>query len=249
MDPVPEENSVTDVDLAASGPGGSSRRRFLAGVAAGSAALAVGSQLPLGGMLPAAGQDEFEPTADEALASFLAGLALAANQAYGIAAATPGLTESTLNVVRSFGTHYTSHAATLNALLSDVVSPVNDPNQTLLAEVTGALTGQTDVATVLGSLADLEDRMSATYFEAMGGFEEITDAGRMATLAGVPGRHATVLRHLIAPDGPRADLVPETQDGEGAFTVADYPPGPAEVADTADTAEADTESAGTETEG
>lgn len=220
---LPEENSVTDGDPAVSQSGGSSRRRFLAGVAVGSAALAVGSQVPLGGVLPAAGQDEFEPTPDETLATFLAGLALAVGEAYRLAAATPGLTQSTLAIERAYGIHYVTHATTLNGLLSDVISPVTEPNATLLGEVTGSLSGQIDVATALETLAAIEDRMGATYFEAMGAFADINDSAAVAGLAGVPGRHATVLRFLVAPDGDPGALVPETQDGEGAFAATDYP--------------------------
>ena len=79
----------------------------------------------------------------------LAGLALAGAQAYGLAGETPGMTESTLSVVRSFGAHYTGHATTLNSMLSEVIAPVTEPNATLLAEVSGSLGGQTDVDAVL----------------------------------------------------------------------------------------------------
>lgn len=224
IDPLrrPHEHTTTDADPGA----GPSRRRFLAGVAAGSAAVAVGSQLALGNVLPVGAQEEeFEPSEDEVQILFLAGLELAMAQAYRQAAQTSGLAEATVTVLRSFGTHHSRAAASLNALLTDVIPAVEFPNQTLLAEATATLTGLTDQAQVTTALADLEERLAATYLAAMGRIEVITDANRVSALAGVPGRHVVVLRSIADPAVDPAELVPATQTTEGAFTIAEYPQG------------------------
>lgn len=216
------------------GPAGATRRRFLTGVAAGGAALAVASPLlPGPDLVPVAGAqeggEEPELTADEMLVAQLASLALAAADGYGNATdpATSPLTEPVLEVVRVFGSHYNEQAAALNELLEAVVE---NPNGVLQAELVQAISGADDQAALLGLLRQLEDSMAATYFAALGALEDQNDAKTVATLLPVAGQHAVVLGRLAG--APLAELVPAEQTADGAYSETEYPTeGPAGTSD------------------
>lgn len=205
-----------------------SRRGFLKKVAVGGAVLAVGSQVvPVGGLVPgASGQEDEEgvtPNPDEEQIIFLAGIALASAEAFSAAEATTGLSEDVLAALRSQGAHSSSQASDLNGLLPEVIGTVTAPNQALVDEATSALEGADQVA-ALNALADVQDRVGATYLAALGQIGDINDARLVASLVPVPGQTATLLRTLADPAVDPASLVPETLTTEGALTPAEYPP-------------------------
>lgn len=222
-----DEIAPGDPGLPLGGP--ASRRGFLKRVAVGGAVLAVGSQVvPVGGLVPGAaaqeGDDEgVTPNPDEEQVILLAGVALAMAQAFTAAESASGLTEDVLATLRTLGAHAGSQASALNGLLPEVIGTVTAPNQALADEATSALEGA-DQAAALGALADLQDRLGATYLAALGQISDINDARLVASLVPVPGQTAALLRTLADPTVDPASLVPEELTTEGALTPADYPP-------------------------
>lgn len=210
-----------------------SRRGFLKRVAVGGAVLAVGSQVvPVGGLVPAAtgqedggsGDDEGVTTdPDEEQVIFLAGVALASAEAFSLAEGASGLSEGVLGTLRSQGAHSSTQADDLNGLLPEDIGTVTAPNPTLVDEVTAALEGS-DQTAALAALADLQDRVGATYLAALGQIGDINDARLVASLVPVPGQTAALLRTLADPSVDPASLVPDTLTTEGALTPSEYPP-------------------------
>lgn len=222
-------------------PSGTTRRRFLTRAAAGGAILAVGSQLvPVGGLVPAAlGQDggandEDQDTPlspDEELVTHLAGLLLAAGQGYGVAVEPDSspLSEPVVEVVRQLGANHTSQANALNELLPVVVE---QPNRTLVAQLTADITGAADEAGVLAALIALEDALAATQYTMLGAMEDQNDARTVATILPIVGQQAVILGTLAG--DPFAAHIPDQQGAEGSLSVAAYPPGePADAPDAA----------------
>jgi hypothetical protein len=222
-------------------PFGHSRRGFLARVAVGGAALAVGSQVvPTGGLLPVGAQEEGEVAldADEVIVQHLASVALAAADAHRAAADAAGIAEPTVEVIRAFGGHHRSQAAALNALIPEEVL-VEVPNPTLLAEVTAGLEGASGEAAVLAVLRDMSEQIVATHLAALESIEDQNDAATIAAAMGTISQHAVVLGEL---GGDSVESVsPEVQTTDGALTPASHPVATAEEAAAEEAAPADGE--------
>jgi hypothetical protein len=242
-------------------PVGHSRRGFLTRVAVGGAALAVGSQVvPVGGLLPTGAQEEAELTLEphEVTVQFLASVALAATAAHRVAAEQTDIAETTVEVIRLFGSHHRGQAAAFNALLPEEAA-VEVPNATLLAEVTGALEGAGDEAATLGVLRDLAERIVATQLAAIEeaeasdegsvkGVREQNDDRTIAAAMATVSQQAVVLALLGGQSVE--DASPEVQSTEGALTVEDDPVTfPEEDGADAAAADAGTDAAPAEEEG
>jgi hypothetical protein len=204
-------------------PLGHSRRGFLARVAVGGAALAVGSQVvPVGGILPLGAQEEDEVAldADETTVQHLASVALAAAEAHRTGAEAEGLSESTVEVIRSFGGHHRSQAAALNGLIPEEAL-VEVPNETLLDEVTSALAGASGEEAVLAVLRDMSEQVVATHLAALESVEDQNVAAPIAAAMATVSQHAVVLAVLGGESAEAAS--PETQSTEGALTPSSHP--------------------------
>jgi hypothetical protein len=215
-------------------PVGHSRRGFLTRVAVGGAALAVGSQVvPVGGLLPTGAQEEDEVALEphEVTVQLLASIALAASAAHRVAADQADVAETTVEVIRLFGSHHRSQAADFNALIPEE-AVVEVPNATLLAEVTGALEGAGDEAATLGVLRDLAERIVATHLTAIEeaeatdegtvkGVREQNDDRTIAAAMATVSQQAVVLALLGGQSVE--DASPEVQTAEGALTIEAYP--------------------------
>lgn len=232
---------------------GPSRRGFLARIAAGGAALTVGSQLlPLGTLIGAqeGEEDAVEREGDDAIVAFLASVALAGSTAYSAAISSQNalVSEPVVEILRQFGAHHRRQAAGLNSLIE---VPVEEPNATLLAEQEQVIEQAADQAALLTALQELEQAVAATHLAALGELEAQADAALVARALPVCAQQATVLGSFL--DQPLEELVPESQTTDGALTEADYPldaeAAPAEDGSTTTTSDGSTTTEGAEPEG
>ena len=183
-----------------------SRRRVLAGAAAGSAALAAGSGfLPVGGLLTPAGSAEAD---DLALARFAAGLELAAVAAYNVASGTGRLSGPTAAIASMFAGHHQDHADALNAIVGEEEA-VGKPNAAVLKRFAPRITRASDEKQILGIGLAIEEAATSTYYFALGVIEDPQHAGALATILPVESQHATVLGTLLGrePDSYLIDFV------------------------------------------
>lgn len=176
---------------------GPSRRRFLAGAAAGGATVAVGGVLlPVAGLVPgAAAQDDAEedaiPQGDIDLAVFAASVERAAVAAYTAAAARGLITEPALQLAVLFSQHHADHAGAFEGLLG--LELPAEPNAALLEVFAPQIEAAADEAALLKIAFDLEQGAAATYQLAMGVLESHEAAAAVATIEPIEAQHAVVL--------------------------------------------------------
>lgn len=202
---------------------GHSRRGFLARVAVGGAALAVGSQVvPVGGLLPLGAQEGDDEVAELSEAAvqiqLLASLALGAAAVHRAAAEVTGVPEPSVEVIRSFGAQHGSQGAALNALLP--AEAVAVANETLVTEGSAAVQGGAAPA-VLAALRDQAEQLAATHLAALEVIEDQNDAQVVVRTFATISQQAVVLGSLAGE--PTEAVVIETQTTDGALTAASHP--------------------------
>jgi rubrerythrin len=200
------------------------RRGFITKAATGGALLTAGSlAAPVGRLVPAAfGQDapEVELSPDAEVASFVAGLELAAVEIYRRAGQTELLTNTARQVFGAIGDHHRTHATILNGIVGEE-APVTEPNAALLEQYGPMIENATDEAAILEAAYNLEEAMAATHLETVGEMEDSGDAGIVATVLPVESQHATLLGDLL--DKDPTDYLIEFLSPEAALDPADYP--------------------------
>jgi rubrerythrin len=165
-------------------PGG--RRRFLAGLGAGGAALTVASMLGSSGWLSMAGA---QSVTDEDLAAFAQSVELAAVAAYGMAA--PALTSATRPVGELFAKHHQDHADAFGAVAGS--KAVSEPNAALVTALTPALQAVNDETSALQLAFTLENQAAATYAFGLTVASGADAVAGMATILPIESEHAAVL--------------------------------------------------------
>jgi rubrerythrin len=165
-------------------PGG--RRRFLAGLGAGGAALTVASVLGPSGWLSMAGA---QSVTDEDLAAFAQSVELAAVAAYGMAA--PALTSATRPVGELFAKHHQDHADAFGAVAGS--KAVSEPNAALVTAPTPALQAVNDETSALELAFTLENQAAATYAFGLTVASGADAVAGMATILPIESEHAAVL--------------------------------------------------------
>ncbi|HZN13323.1 MAG TPA: ferritin-like domain-containing protein [Acidimicrobiales bacterium] len=171
------------------------RRRFLRGVGASTAALTVGPVvLPMTRLLTAAGaQQAAAPTAAE-LASFAESIELAAASLYG--SLRPRLTRpAAVAAATAYARHHQDHANLIGAAAGD--KRTGKANMLLLPTLNDQLGQARNENDVIKVAYDLENSLASTYLFIVG---SITDAGVLKSAASVlpvEAQHAVVLGTLI----------------------------------------------------
>lgn len=183
-----------------------SRRSFLKKVGIGGAVLTVGgSALPVNALVPAVGAQEGDDEAENGAGAdagreqvgFAQGVELAAVSAYGLAAdkfEQFGDTESR-TLAERFGDHHQQAADSLGTnvlVLTDEQKGevVADPQ--LLGQLESAVNGAGNVQALSRVLADLEERIAATYFGLLDVLTDAADAKAVALILPVDAQRAVV---------------------------------------------------------
>jgi hypothetical protein len=194
-----------------------SRRRFLAGVGAGSAALTIGTVAgPALRLLPAGAQEDEEVT-DADLATFLASIELVAVDVYDTAVDSGFLSGEVLAAVERFGDHHDEYAAALD----QVAGSTPAVNAGYLEDLATPIEEAIDETSMLNLLLALEQTLVATYLSLQG--EAGTElAAVSATIAPVEGQQIVVIGHAL--DLEPGDYLPALDTVSGALVPAAYPP-------------------------
>lgn len=210
------------------------------GLAAGGLTIA-SAFVPLHSLLPAASAQEEsdeEPAEEQApaedaiseaeLLEFLAGVELAAADAYRIVAAS-GLAAAALPSITAFGQHHREHGSRLAALAGATASA----NDKLGAILTDQLGQADDADGLLRRLADLETALAATHLSALGtlgtkpaeGADTAPVTGAAAAVASilpVESQHAAVLGGSIGRTA--AERAPTFEVVDNALPVDTFAP-------------------------
>lgn len=245
-----DEQDLAESDRAAS------RRRFLTRAATGGA-LAVGATaIPLSSLVPgASAQTEeggAEPTTgttpgttpgtmpsappatgekalvegeDLTIVVFLQGIELAVIEAYKTLIATGRVTPAVAETARTFILHHTKHAESLGELAGGAATTT--PNARLVAELTPLLENAADQVELATLAYNLEEKVTATYAEALGTLESWQAAAVASKILPVDSQHAIVWSQVMVPD--QADWadeitrwIPNFQSATDAIDIDEY---------------------------
>ena len=204
---------------------GATRRSFLTKAATGGGLLTFGSMVaPVSRLVPAATAQEEEedtPVSDDVeLATFMAGLELAAVEVYRAAAATGKLTNAGNQIATMFGGHHQDHADALNEIIGEDAA-VTEPNGALVDEFGPMIRAAADEAAILEIAYSLEEAAASTYLVAVGELEDARNAGTLATILPVESQHATVIATALGK--PASEYLIDFLTPDAAVDPADYP--------------------------
>jgi hypothetical protein len=194
-----------------------SRRRFLTGVGAGSAALTIGAVAgPALRLLPAGAQEGDEAT-DADLATFLASIELVAVDVYETAVDSGFLSGEVLAAVGRFRDHHDDYATALD----EVADATPEVNRGYLDSLATPIEEAIDETSMLNLLLALEQTLVATYVSIQGeAGTELAAVG--ATIAPVEGQQIVVIGHAL--DLEPGDYLPALDTVSGALDPAAFPP-------------------------
>lgn len=192
------------------------RRTFLARAAMGSAfAVTAGSLLPSlrVGAQPAPVPDGLD---DDRYLVMADQLHRAASIVYVNASSNPGLSDEARDAIMALEADHQTVVDAFRALMGSSASKVDTvPDPTVVA-VGDSLGG--DEGSVLRSLAELEEQLSATHLWAIGSLDDGVTARSAAAAAASSGQRATHLGRLAGAD--LASLAPATVDDAQAIGPA-----------------------------
>lgn len=194
------------------------RRTFLARAAIGSALVATsGSFLasrPVGAQAPSVP----DGLTDDRYLVMATQLHTAAAVVYVAAASVDGLSEQVTNTLSAFEADHQTIVTDLGQLMSSAaskVATVADPTVLALRDSLGG-----DEASVLRSLAAMEDRLAATHLWSVGVLDDAVTARAASQALATAGQRTTYLG--ILGDVDPAELVPATiDDGEAIGAALD----------------------------
>lgn len=191
------------------------RRTFLARAVMGGALVTAGTVAgPLLRAVPAGAQAPSDDALDDsAFAAIATPIELAAVQVYAAALLVDGLSSEVVTDLRLFQRHHQTVADTTRGLYTGDAPIAADP--TILAS---AASVGTDQASVLASLATLEETLAATHLSAMGSLTDATTAKVAAQVLAVEGQHAVALTVLA--EGDLAAVTPATVSPDGVAAPA-----------------------------
>lgn len=214
MDTFVEDNRALIFE---SGP---SRRRFLAGLGLGSAALVVGSAVvPMGRLVPAAWSQTAPGDGD--IATFAASVEYAAVAAYKAAAESGKVkTKAILEAATKFAGHHQQHG---DAFKAAGTNPDVAANQAVLDMVTPQLTAAKTENEVVALAYGLENAAAATYIFALGVLTTEKAYNAVASVMPVEAQHAVALGFVLGKSLDDKAFMPSFETQDGALDPAEFP--------------------------
>ena len=198
----------------------SSRRRFLAGLGLGSAALVVGSAvLPMGKLVPRAWAQSAPSDGD--IATFAASVEYAAVAAY-TAAAKSGLikNKAVLDAATAFAGHHQQHG---DAFKAAGTTPDVTANKAVLDSVTPQLTAAKTENDVVAIAYGLENSAAATYIFALGVLTDDKAYNAVASVLPVEAQHAVALGFVLGKTLDDKAFMPSFETQDEALDPAKFP--------------------------
>jgi len=199
---------------------GPSRRRFLAGLGLGSAALVVGSAvMPMGKLVPKAWA-QTTPT-DGDIATFAASIEYAAVAAYKAAAASGKVkTPAVLQAATSFAGQHQQHG---DAFKAAGTNPNVVANKGVLEMVTPQLTAAKTENEVVALAYGLENTAAATYIFALGVLNNEKAYNAVAAVMPVEAQHAIALGFVLGKTLDDKTFMPSFETLDGHLDPAKFP--------------------------
>ena len=200
----------------------SSRRKFLAGLGLGSAAVVIGSAaLPMGRMVPRAWAQTTPSDGD--IATFAASVEYAAVAAYQ-AAAKSGLvkTKAILDAATAFAGQHQQHG---DAFKAAGTKPDVAANKAVLDTITPQLTAAKTENDVVALAYGLENAAAATYIFALGVLNAEAAYNAVASVMPVEAQHAIALGFVLGKPLDDKSFMPSFETANGALDPAKFPVG------------------------
>ena len=197
-----------------------SRRKFLAGVGLGSAALVVGTAVvPMGKLLPRAWAQATPSDGD--IATFAASVEYAAVAAY-TAAAKSGLvkTKAVLDAATAFAGQHQQHG---DAFKAAGTNPDVAANKAVLDSVTPQLMAAKTENDVVALAYGLENSAAATYIFALGVLTNDKAFNAVASVLPVEAQHAVALGFVLGKTLDDKAFMPSFETQDGALDPAKFP--------------------------
>jgi hypothetical protein len=199
---------------------GPSRRKFLAGLGLGSAALVIGSAvMPVGRLVPRAWSQTAPSDAD--IATFAASVEYAAVAAYQAAAQSGKVkTPAVLQAATAFAGQHQQHGDAFKAAGSN---PNVAANKAVLDMVTPQLTAAKTENDVVALAYGLENAAAATYIFALGVLNNEKAYDAVASVMPVEAQHAVVLGMVLGKTLDDKAFMPSFEPVDGHLDPAKFP--------------------------
>ena len=199
---------------------GPSRRKFLAGIGLGGAALTIGSAiLPMHKLVsPSFAQSA---PSDGDIATFAASVEYAAVEAYKAAAASGKVkTKAVLDAATAFAAQHQQHG---DAFKAAGTNKGVTANQALLQAISPQLTKATDEKAVVEIAYGLENSAAATYLFALGVLQTPAAYEAVASVLPVEAQHAVALGFVLGKPLSDPTLMPAFEKQDGFVDPAKFP--------------------------
>ena len=198
----------------------STRRKFLAGLGLGSAAVVIGSAaLPVGRMVPRAWSQTGPSDGD--IATFAASVEYAAVAAYQAAAKSGKVkTKAILDAATAFAGQHQQHG---DAFKAAGTNPNVAANKAVLEMVTPQLTAAKTENDVVALAYGLENAAAATYIFALGVLNDEKAYGAVASVMPVEAQHAIALGLVLGKPVDDKGFMPSFETKDGALDPAKFP--------------------------
>jgi hypothetical protein len=197
-----------------------SRRKFLAGLGLGSAALVIGSAvMPAGRLLPRAWSQTAPSDAD--IATFAASVEYAAVAAYEAAAKSGKVkTKAILTAATAFAGQHKEHG---DAFKAAGTNPNVTANKGVLDVVTPQLTAAKTENDVVALAYGLENTAAATYIFALGVLSNEKAFNAVASVMPVEAQHAVALGLVLGKSLDDKSFMPSFETKDGFLDPAKFP--------------------------
>jgi hypothetical protein len=197
-----------------------SRRKFLAGLGLGSAALVVGSAvMPVGRLVPRAWSQTTPSDGD--IATFAASVEYAAVAAYQAAAKSNKITnKAILAAATTFAAQHKEHG---DAFKAAGTNPNVAANKGVLDMVTPQLTAAKTENDVVALAYGLENAAAATYIFALGALTNEKAYDAVASVMPVEAQHAIALGFVLGKTLDDKTFMPSFETKDGALDPAKFP--------------------------
>ena len=199
---------------------GPSRRKFLAGVGAGSAALVIGSAvMPIGRLVPRAWSQAAPSDGD--IATFAASVEYASVAAYQAAAKSGKVkTKAILDAATAFAGQHQQHG---DAFKAAGTNPNVKENKGVLDMVSKQLTDAKTENDVVALAYGLENAAAATYIFALGVLNSEAAYNAVASVMPVEAQHAVALGLVLGKSLDEKGFLPVFETKDGALDPAKFP--------------------------
>jgi hypothetical protein len=197
-----------------------SRRKFLAGLGVGSAALVIGSAvMPVGKLVPRAWSQTGPSDGD--IATFAASVEYAAVAAYQAAAKSGKVkTKAILDAATTFAGQHQQHG---DAFKAAGKNPNVAANKAVLDMVTPQLTAAKTENDVVALAYGLENAAAATYIFALGVLTNEAAYNAVASVMPVEAQHAVALGLVLGKPLDDKSFLPSFESKDKALDPAKFP--------------------------